>query len=787
MTVYIGTSSGNKILVDPAVGTLAGNLDIQEIWVGTPTGNELVFQRVLPMTLTANAASSTQVNLTWTDVQADVYYLYRNGTLIYTGPALYKLDIGLAANTTYNYTVNAVKGGVQIATATAAATTKLAPITLSATPNSQTQITLTWSNVGADLYKLYRGATEIYSDTLLTKIDTGLTANTSYNYRIDAYKGGVVSTTTTVTAITNFAPITLTATPVSSTQINLSWTNVGAGGYKLYSGATAIYGEATGLSFNHTGLTPNSTYDYRIDALRGGVMNVSDTETAKTQPSPITLTATSTVHNMVNLSWSNVGAGVTYQVFRGATSVYGPGPLTATTDGGVTGNKAYTYRVDAIQNSTVIASDTETVTTPFQPITLTAAVNSQTQVTLTWNSIGADSYQVFRGATSIYGPGPLLTKVDTGLTANTPYAYRVDAIYQGAVVKQDSESVRTSLTQIALTATPASSTAINLSWTNVGAASYTLLRGATTIVPPGTALSYSDTGLAANQSYGYTIRATSADGTISSDTKTASTNLGAITLSAAAASKTQIDLSWTDNGADNYKVTEGATVIYGPGTLFAASHTGLGVNTPHSYRVDAYKGGVSHAYSTASATTQNYVEVRKEWSAYAADTQTYNQNGTERTDNTNMYYGYYSSSRGVMKSQARWDIPAAIRGSRITKINLRWWNNHTYWNSGGTVSICVHHNPSLGSTYGGSTAQVTNPNNQNKTQYWPAGKPGWINGTEWFEIGWLNCPGRYSVFEEFRTHGAHGFQLSQGAGTATEGYGHAAPDPMLYIEYYVLE
>ena len=187
-----------------------------------------------------------------------------------------------------------------------------------------------------------------------------------------------------------------------------------------------------------------------------------------------------------------------------------------------------------------------------------------------------------------------------------------------------------------LTATAASTTQINLSWTastdNVGVTGYKVeqCQGAScsNFAQVGTttgATTYSATGLTTNTSYSYRVRATDAAGNLSSYSNTASATTLADTqaptaptnLTATAFSSVQINLSWTastDNvGVTGYKVEQcqGAScsnfaqvgTTSGTGTTYSA--TGLTASTSYSYRVRATDaaGNLSGYSNTASATT----------------------------------------------------------------------------------------------------------------------------------------------------------------------------------------
>jgi hypothetical protein len=105
-----------------------------------------------------------------------------------------------------------------------------------------------------------------------------------------------------------------------------------------------------------------------------------------------------------------------------------------------------------------------------------------------------------------------------GYALSEPYlpSYTTDAgAYQSGAVTGDATppSVPTGLT-----ATAASTTQINLSWTastdNVGVKNYQVFRNGTQVGAP-TTTSYSDTGLTASTSYSYTVKATDAAGNVS--------------------------------------------------------------------------------------------------------------------------------------------------------------------------------------------------------------------------------------------------------------------------------
>ena len=166
-----------------------------------------------------------------------------------------------------------------------------APANLTPTASLPTQINLSWTastdNVGVTGYKVERcsgaGCTafaQIAVPTTTTFSDTGLTASTSYSYRVRADDAAgnnssysnTASATTPATADTTppTAPANLTATAASAAQINLSWTastdNVGVTGYKVERCAGAActnfaqIATPTATTFHDTGLAASTSY-----------------------------------------------------------------------------------------------------------------------------------------------------------------------------------------------------------------------------------------------------------------------------------------------------------------------------------------------------------------------------------------------------------------------------------------------------------------------------------------------------------------------------------------------
>jgi fibronectin type 3 domain-containing protein len=198
-----------------------------------------------PGNLVATAASLTQINLSWTastdDVGVTGYRVERcqgagcsNFTQIATPTGTSFNNMSLTPSTSYSYRVRATDaaGNLSGFSNTASATTQAdttpptAPTNLTATAASSAQINLSWTastdNVGVTGYRVERcqGAgcsnfTQIAAPAGTSFNDTGLTASTSYSYRVRATDaaGNLSGYSNTATATTPSSTIIVSISP----------------------------------------------------------------------------------------------------------------------------------------------------------------------------------------------------------------------------------------------------------------------------------------------------------------------------------------------------------------------------------------------------------------------------------------------------------------------------------------------------------------------------------------------------------------------------------------------
>ena len=174
-------------------------------------------------------------------------------------------------------------------------TLRVAPSSLVATAVSNTQINLSWhdNTTGETGFAIERktgsGGTWaqiacVGANITTYQNKTGLTAKTTYYYRVRAYKVGVgfsaYSNEAYASTYVLAAPRTLVAVPASNTQINLGWTQstIGETGFAIErkTGSSGTWAQiacvlADITTYQNIGLTANTTYYYRVRAYKAAV------------------------------------------------------------------------------------------------------------------------------------------------------------------------------------------------------------------------------------------------------------------------------------------------------------------------------------------------------------------------------------------------------------------------------------------------------------------------------------------------------------------------------------
>ncbi len=369
-----------------------------------------------------------------------------------------------------------------------------APLAAAATDVSLTGFSARWSaSANALGYRL-----DVASDNAFTKVVTGysnkdignallssisgLSANTSYYYRVRAYNLCGTSTNSSTVVVTTLldapaAPVANQATNIVQSGFSANWNaSATAAGYKLdvstdIGFASLVNGYSNKEIGNVTtaivtGLGANTNYYYRVRSYNaGGTSPASNTILAKTAeefkappigeiPSvPVANSATSILQTSFNARWTASATATGYWLdvatdagFTSLVSGYQNKDVENVTSLGIAGLSAktvYYYRVRAYNSiGTTVNSNTVQVKTltvpPSAPAGLTASSCSNL-VTLKWSQNTDPDFLRYR----IYGglvnnPTTLLdstansifetTKIIAGLTKGRTYYFRITAV-----------------------------------------------------------------------------------------------------------------------------------------------------------------------------------------------------------------------------------------------------------------------------------------------------------------------------------------------------------------------
>ncbi|HEY0547005.1 MAG TPA: fibronectin type III domain-containing protein [Pyrinomonadaceae bacterium] len=414
-----------------------------------------------PGTLVVTGASSSQINLSWSDNSSNetgftFAYDTNSGltspTYVYAGGAntTSYSHTGRSPATTYYYKIKAEGNPDSAWSSVENATTAPSGLTAAATSNSV--INLIWTGNGSNAAihgytyacaanSSFTGATYnwVANNDSSSASKTGLSTATTYWFKIraegtssdafDSPYGTVVTTTTT--------PASLAASVVSSSQINLSWTgnsgNSNIQGYTIayatnssFSGAVYQYVNGAGAtSFNNTGLYAGMTYYYKIkaegtsdayDSAFTAYITATTTGTAPNAPSGLSASAVSS--SQINLSWTDNSNNETgFEIKRATDSgftqnVIWVGNIQGTTysNTGLSPSTTYYYKVraegatqDSVYSSSVSATTNQSVEPPpTAPSGLSATAVSGTLVNLSWtdNSNNETGFEIKRATDS---------------------------------------------------------------------------------------------------------------------------------------------------------------------------------------------------------------------------------------------------------------------------------------------------------------------------------------------------------------------------------------------------
>ncbi|NJD23433.1 MAG: T9SS type A sorting domain-containing protein [Melioribacter sp.] len=447
------------------------------------------------------------------------------------------------------------------------------------------------------------------------------------------------------------APVASAATSVTATSFTANWASGGGAAETAYyldvstssSFASFVSGYNNlnvGLvtSFNVTGLTAGPTYYYRVRGFNGSGSS-THSNTITVAGIPVATAATSITNAGFTANWNAVAGAVTYTLtVPGAPG--SPFTLIAGTSqavAGLTAGTAYTYSVQAVSGSTSSASNTINVTTiPPNPVSAAATNVAGTSFSANWAaSTGATGYYLdvatdagfttFVTGFNNLAIGAVTTYSVTGLSANTPYWYRVRAFNSGGT-SGNSGSQTTTTGPLANAATLITQTSFQANWAVAAANNYLEVSTSPTfagnigapydgLTDEGAVSTFPVSGLTAGTTYYYRVSTAAA-------TPPYSNTITVLTVPAAPVSAAASNIAGTSFSA-NWAASTGATGYYldvatdvgfttfvtgfnnlNVGNVTTYTVTGLTITTPYWYRVRAYNAsGTSGNSGSQNPTT----------------------------------------------------------------------------------------------------------------------------------------------------------------------------------------
>ncbi len=298
-----------------------------------------------PTTVSATAASSTQVNVTWSEATDNVgvsgYRVERclgagctNFVEVATPTGSSLNDTGLVASSTYRYRVRSadLAGNLSDYSTIASATTPEPPDTHRAVdaeravddPGRQHPARPQLDRIDRQSRRdripgrALQGSgctnfAQIGTSTTTAFSNPSLASGTTYRYRVRAadaagnlsgYSGIATGATPGIDTTAPSAPTGVTAVPSSTTQVDVDWTaatdNVGVTGYRVErcSGAActnfAEIAAPAATSYDDTGRTASTAYRYRVRAVdAAGNLGAYSSIVTATTPAPPDTTAPS--------------------------------------------------------------------------------------------------------------------------------------------------------------------------------------------------------------------------------------------------------------------------------------------------------------------------------------------------------------------------------------------------------------------------------------------------------------------------------------------------------------
>jgi len=525
---------------------------------------------------------------------------------------------------------------------------------LSVTSSGVDSLTLAWNHTNAEKYELQRstssnGSYKTISDNLsgTSYKDTGLTANTTYYYRIRGIVKTLQGSFSSILSkkTDSIGTASLSVSPNGGTKVDLSWSAAtNALLYELQrstsSGGTftVISDNLSSTSYTDSGLNPSTNYYYRIRGLvnsqKGNFSSESSTTTGPEAPSGGSGSGLN--KNSILVTWNLVSGVTQYSVYRSEADngtfnlVKSNLSSLSFQDSSLTCSTTYYYQIKGVKDD-VESDPSQTISvstvaeippSPSKPSVSNKANGSS--IGVSWNSVECGSnYIIYRSTSSSSGFSKIgetasTSYIDNATSTGTTYYYRVSGSSSAGVGNQSS----TSSGILTAPAAPANlsasvpesggSSKVTLSWSAASSAtSYSVYRSTSlngTYSSSGTtsSTSYTVTGLSANTTYFFKVAASNSGGTGAKSSGQSTTTLRSApsSFTASGISSSEIQLTWNlYSNANAYKIYRGGSLIstVTGGTTYQDS--ALTTATSYNYTLTAIVSGTETDQASATGNT----------------------------------------------------------------------------------------------------------------------------------------------------------------------------------------
>jgi fibronectin type 3 domain-containing protein len=396
---------------------------------------------------------------------------------------------------------------------------------------------------------------------------------------------------------------------------------------------TVLPGETISFEIDYTPAnTQNNAAQITIpnnSAINPFVFTVTGSVAVPNTPEWVSASAISP--SSIQITWIAATGATYYKVYRstydGSYVYIGDSSTTSYTDTTLNANTAYYYKVSSYSAggesalSSFSSATTQALPVPGTPAGVSASALTSSSIQITWGSVtGATYYKVYRStddsAYAYINDSSTTSYTNAGLNGNTRYYYKVSAYGAGGegALSTSTSAMTLPNTPAEVSASPVSSSSIQITWNTVDGASYYKVYRSTsdgdyTFINDSSTASYTDTSLSSNTRYYYKVSAYGSGGesALSAFTSALTVPDAPTGLSVSALSSSSIQITWDAiTGTSYYKVYrstyDGDYVFIDNSSAASYTDTGLSASTRYYYKVSAYSAAGESALSSSAST-----------------------------------------------------------------------------------------------------------------------------------------------------------------------------------------